>query len=76
MAFIYYVTQIQFDFGAIKLLKQECDRVGISKPLIITDQGVKAAGILQKALDQLPNTIQPNRGSRARCCIALQGQWL
>ena len=25
MAFIYYVTQIQFDFGAVKLLKQECD---------------------------------------------------
>ena len=31
MAFIYYVTQIQFDFGAIKLLKQECDRVGITQ---------------------------------------------
>ena len=54
MAFIYYVTQIQFEFGAIKLLKQECERVGISKPLIVTDQGVKAAGILQKALDALP----------------------
>ncbi len=54
MAFIYYVTQIQFDFGAIKLLKQECDRVGITRPLIVTDAGVKAAGILQKALDQLP----------------------
>ena len=54
MAFIYYVTQIQFDFGAIKLLRQECDRVGISKPLIVTDPGVKAAGILQKALDMLP----------------------
>jgi 4-hydroxybutyrate dehydrogenase len=54
MAFIYYVTQIQFDFGAIGLLKQECERVGISKPLIVTDQGVKAAGILQKALDALP----------------------
>ena len=54
MAFIYYVTQIQFDFGAIKLLKQECDRVGISRPLIVTDAGVKAAGILQKALSQLP----------------------
>lgn len=53
MAFIYYVTQIQFDFGAIKLLKQECDRVGITRPLIVTDAGVKAAGILQKALDQL-----------------------
>jgi alcohol dehydrogenase class IV len=54
MAFIYYVTQIQFEFGAIKLLKQECARVGITRPLIVTDPGVKAAGILQKALDQLP----------------------
>jgi 4-hydroxybutyrate dehydrogenase len=54
MAFIYYVTQIQFDFGAVKLLKQECERVGITKPLIVTDPGVKAAGILQKAIDALP----------------------
>ncbi|HPW07624.1 MAG TPA: iron-containing alcohol dehydrogenase [Burkholderiaceae bacterium] len=53
MAFIYYVTQIQFEPGAIKLLKQECERVGISRPLIVTDPGVKAAGILQKALDAL-----------------------
>ena len=54
MAFIYYVTQIQFDFGAVKLLKQECERVGITHPLIVTDAGVKAAGVLQKALDALP----------------------
>lgn len=54
MAFIYYVTQIQFEFGAIQLLKQECERVGIRRPLIVTDAGVKAAGILQKALDALP----------------------
>ena len=54
MAFIYYVTQVQFDFGAIKLLRQECDRVGITRPLVITDAGVKAAGVLQKALDMLP----------------------
>ena len=54
MSLIYYVTQVQFEFGAIKLLKQECERVGITRPLIITDQGVKAAGILQKALDALP----------------------
>jgi len=54
MAFIYYVTQIQFEFGAVKLLKQECERVGITRPLIVTDAGVKAAGVLQKALDALP----------------------
>jgi alcohol dehydrogenase class IV len=54
MAFIYYITQIQFEYGAVKLLKQECERVGISRPLIVTDAGVKAAGVLQKALDALP----------------------
>ena len=53
MAFIYYVTQIQFDFGAIALLRQECERVGITRPLVVTDAGVKAAGVLQKALDAL-----------------------
>jgi alcohol dehydrogenase class IV len=53
MALIYYVTQIQFDFGSVKLLKQECERVGISRPLIVTDAGVKAAGLLQKAVDTL-----------------------
>ena len=53
MSLIYYVTQVQFEFGAIRLLKQECARVGITRPLVITDPGVKAAGILQKALDVL-----------------------
>ena len=53
MAFIYYVTQVQFDYGAVKLLKQECERVGITRPLVVTDPGVKTAGVLQKALDAL-----------------------
>jgi 4-hydroxybutyrate dehydrogenase len=53
MAFINYVTQIQFDFGAVRLLKAECERVGITRPLIVTDPGVKAAGVLQKAIDAL-----------------------
>jgi alcohol dehydrogenase class IV len=53
MALIYYVTQIQFEFGAVKLLKSECQRVGISRPMVVTDMGVKAAGLLQKALDAL-----------------------
>jgi alcohol dehydrogenase class IV len=54
MAFINYITQIQFDFGALSLLRQECERVGISRPLVVTDAGVKAAGLLQRALDVLP----------------------
>ena len=53
MALIQYLTQIQFEFGAIKLLSAECERIGIQRPLIVTDAGVRAAGILQKALDAL-----------------------
>jgi 4-hydroxybutyrate dehydrogenase len=54
MAFMNYVTQIQLDFGAVKLLPQECERVGIKRPLVVTDKGVRAAGVLQKALDAMP----------------------
>ena len=50
MAFINYVTQIQLDFGAVSLLPQECERTGMRKPLIVTDPGVRAAGVLDKAL--------------------------
>ena len=31
MAFIYYVTQIQFEFGAVQLLKQECETVAAER---------------------------------------------
>lgn len=34
LSLIYDITQVQFDFGAIQLLKSECQRVGISQPLI------------------------------------------
>ena len=54
MAFIYYVTQIQFEFGAVRLLAAECERIGITRPLVVTAPGVKAAGVLQQALDALP----------------------
>ena len=54
MSFINYITQIQIDFGALQLLKAECERVGIQRPLIVTDAGVKAVGILDKALAALP----------------------
>ncbi|PPE70638.1 iron-containing alcohol dehydrogenase [Caldimonas thermodepolymerans] len=53
MPFINYVTQIQFDFGAVSLLPQECERIGITRALVVTDAGVRAAGVLQRALDAL-----------------------
>lgn len=53
MAFIHYLTHIHMDFGALQLLASECARTGIRRPLVVTDAGVKAAGLLQHALDAL-----------------------
>jgi alcohol dehydrogenase class IV len=60
MAFINYITQIQLDFGAVRLLPQECERTGMRRPLVVTDAGVRAAGVLDKALaalGELPHAV-------------------
>ncbi len=58
MALINYITQVQFDYGALALLQQECDRIGIRKPLIVTDVGIRNAGILDKVVAQLKDGAQ------------------
>jgi 4-hydroxybutyrate dehydrogenase len=56
MALIQYITQIQIDFGALALLPQECERSAIRRPLFVTDAGVRAAGVLDRALQALGAT--------------------
>ncbi len=58
MAQILYVTNILIDFGALAQLKAECERVGMARPLVVTDAGVKAAGLLDRLLAALPG-LQP-----------------
>ena len=53
MARILYLTQIDIDHGAIQGLPQECARIGMNKPLVVTDVGVRAAGVLDLALAPL-----------------------
>jgi 4-hydroxybutyrate dehydrogenase len=53
MAYIQYLTQIHLDAGVVQRLRDECQRVGIRKPLVISDAGVRAAGVLDKALQAL-----------------------
>ncbi|GAA0758469.1 iron-containing alcohol dehydrogenase [Ideonella azotifigens] len=53
MARILYLTQIDIDFGVLSLLQSECERLGIAKPLVVTDPGVRAAGVLDQALGAL-----------------------
>jgi 4-hydroxybutyrate dehydrogenase len=53
MARILYLTQIDIDFGAVRLLPEECQRTGMRKPLVVTDRGVRAAGVLDSVLQAL-----------------------
>ena len=53
MARILYLTQIDIDDGAVRLLLEECQRTGMTRPLVVTDAGVRDAGVLQMALDAL-----------------------
>ena len=55
MAQILYITNILIEFGALAQLQAECQRVGISRPLIVTDAGVKAVGLLDQAQAALPD---------------------
>ena len=58
MALIQYLTHINIEFGARRLLAAECERIGIKKPLIVTDAGVKAAGVLAMVFSALPDSLQ------------------
>jgi hypothetical protein len=60
MATINYLTTVQFDFGALSLIGQECRRLGIARPLIVTDKGVAATGLLARltqALAGIPHAV-------------------
>ncbi len=50
MPLIKYVTDIHFDFGAANALGELCAAHGISRPLVVTDKGVIAAGVAAQAL--------------------------
>lgn len=53
MPVINYLTTCIFDHGALGKLTKTLRNLGGSKPLIVTDQGIKAAGILERVLEAL-----------------------
>ncbi|WP_197337391.1 iron-containing alcohol dehydrogenase [Ralstonia solanacearum] len=60
MALIFYLTHVHLGFGTLGELNSECARVGIRRPMVVTDQGVAAAGLAQRAIDAtggLPVTV-------------------
>jgi len=59
MSLINYVTKIQFAFGSLEHLADEARRAGITRPLIVTDVGVRRAGIVDKVLAALDAETAP-----------------
>ena len=45
---ITYLTRIQFGAGARRLLRDELDLAGVTRPMIVTDRGVVAAGLIER----------------------------
>ncbi|MFM7404056.1 MAG: iron-containing alcohol dehydrogenase [Erythrobacter sp.] len=57
MALLTYLTTNHFNFGALAKLGPETKRIGITRPLVVTDPGVRAAGLLDKALEALGSDL-------------------
>ena len=60
MAYIFYLTHIHIGTDALLQLQSECERIGIRRPLIVSDKGVVAAGLVARvtaSLGGLPCTI-------------------
>lgn len=59
MATLTYLTTTHFDFGALEMLPATLKQNGITKPLVATDAGLVAAGVVQTVLDAIGPDFAP-----------------
>jgi 4-hydroxybutyrate dehydrogenase len=65
MSLIQYLTLIQFDDGAIRLVGQECARLNIARPMVVTDKGVRNAGLLDRLTAHLKEGVPVYDGTQS-----------
>jgi hypothetical protein len=53
MATIQYLTTIHVDHGAVACVRDALDELGVRRPLVVTDRGVVAAGLLDRLTARL-----------------------
>jgi 4-hydroxybutyrate dehydrogenase len=53
MALISYLTTIRFGFGVLKELPEDMAALGVKRPLVVTDKGIVAAGLVERLFDVL-----------------------
>lgn len=51
MALISYLNTVRLDAGSVSFLHEDLKAAGISRPLVVTDKGVIAAGLLDHVLN-------------------------
>ena len=54
MALISYLTTIRFGCGVLSEIPEDLDALSIRRPLIVTDQGVIAAGLVERLFTVMP----------------------
>jgi 4-hydroxybutyrate dehydrogenase len=54
LADIFYLSHVRFGYGALAELGQALDGFGIARPLVVTDAGVRSAGLLDRVLAACP----------------------
>jgi 4-hydroxybutyrate dehydrogenase len=57
MATMQYLTTTQFDHGAVSQTGATLQRLGVKRPIVVTDQGIKAAGLLDKVLAAMDTPV-------------------
>lgn len=55
VAIIQYLTHIRLGFGALDALAEDLDALGVARPLVVSDRGIEAAGLLAQLTAALPN---------------------
>lgn len=53
MSFLQQFPRVHLDFGAVRVLPGELVACGVTRPLVITDQGLVACGMLARVKDTL-----------------------
>lgn len=59
MPLIQYLSRINFDYGAIQMIPNELEAMGVTTPLLVTDPGVADSGILDKVLNAMGSVSVP-----------------
>src|SRR3954466_4340265 len=53
MPLITYLTHIRFGFGTLKELPEDVAALGMKRPLVVTDKGIVAAGLVERLFEVL-----------------------